>query len=64
MGRAGIRAGRCAPRTAGMDITDAAFDALVADLQAALVKFQVPEREQQELLAMLAPMRVDIVNYP
>lgn len=49
---------------AGMDITDAAFDALVADLQAALGKFQVPEREQQELLALLAPMRADIVNYP
>jgi hemoglobin len=47
---------------AGRHITDADFDALIADLVAALDHFNVPAREQTELLGLLAPMRKDIVG--
>jgi hemoglobin len=46
----------------GMGITNADFDALVGDLVASLDKFKVGEREKQELLAALGPMRKDIVQ--
>ena len=46
----------------GMAITNADFDALVGDLVATLDKFKVGEREKQELLAALGPMRKDIVE--
>ena len=49
---------------AGMGITNADFDALVGDLGAALNKFKVPEREKNELLSVLGPMRKDIVERP
>ena len=42
---------------AGMD-----FGALVEDLQQSLKKFGVPAREQGELLAILGPMKRDIVT--
>jgi hemoglobin len=48
----------------GMGITNADFDALVGDLVAALNKFKVPEREKNELLSVLGPMRKDIVERP
>jgi len=46
----------------GMDITNADFDALVEDLTITLDKFRfwVPEKEKNELLAVLGPMRKDI----
>jgi len=47
---------------AGMGIDQAAFDALVEDLVKALDKFSVPEREKGELLALLGPMKADIVT--
>ncbi len=47
---------------AGMGITDAQFNALVEDLVKSLDKFKVPAKEQQELLAVLGPMRKDIVT--
>ena len=47
---------------AGMGITNQAFDALVEDLVATLDQFKVPEREKKELLAVLGPMRSDIVE--
>ena len=47
---------------AGRHITDADFDALVADLVAALDHFNVPARERNELLGLLGPMRTDIVG--
>ena len=47
---------------AGMGIDGPAFDALVEDLVKALDKFAVPEQEQNELLAILGPMRSDIVE--
>ena len=47
---------------AGMNISGAHFNALVEDLVTALDKFQVPEREKNELLAILGPMKADIVS--
>ncbi|HEY3198665.1 MAG TPA: group 1 truncated hemoglobin [Nitrospirales bacterium] len=49
---------------AGMRISNADFDALVGDLVATLNKFKVPEREKNELLSVLGPMRKDIVEKP
>lgn len=46
----------------GMGITDADFNALVEDLVMTLDKFKVPEKEKGELLAVLGPMRKDIVE--
>jgi hemoglobin len=46
----------------GLRITNAHFNALVEDLNKSLIKFRVPERERRELIAILAPMRRDIVN--
>jgi hemoglobin len=46
----------------GMRITDEEFDALAGDLKATLDKFKVPAREQQELLAIIAATRPDIVE--
>jgi hemoglobin len=46
----------------GMGVTAGEFDALVEDLVATLEEFEVPKREQDELLAVLAPMRDDIVE--
>ncbi len=47
---------------AGLNIQDSHFDALVGDLVGALDKFKVPEKEKGELLAVLGPMRKDIVG--
>ena len=47
---------------AGMGVTDAHFNALVEDLVKSLDKFKVPEREKGELLALLGPMKADIVG--
>jgi hemoglobin len=49
---------------AGMQISNADFDALVGDLVTTLNKFKVPEREKNELLSVLGPMRKDIVEKP
>ncbi len=46
----------------GMGITDADFNALVGDLVKSLDKFKVPEKEQGELLAILGPMKSQIVE--
>ncbi len=46
----------------GMGVADEHFDALVEDLVAALDKFNVPEREKNELLGALGPMKADIVE--
>jgi hemoglobin len=47
---------------AGMNISNAQFDALVQDLVRALDTFRVPEREKTELLTALGGMRRDIVG--
>ncbi|HVV48456.1 MAG TPA: hypothetical protein VHO06_02255, partial [Polyangia bacterium] len=49
---------------AGFQIVDAEFDALVEDLAGALAKFNVPAREQGELLGALGPLKPQIVNPP
>jgi hemoglobin len=47
---------------AGMGVTTEAFNALVEDLQKTLNKFNVPAKEQGELLGILGPMKSDIVE--
>jgi hemoglobin len=49
---------------AGMGVSSGDFDALVGDLVATLNKFKVPEREKNELLGALGPMKGDIVEKP
>jgi hemoglobin len=49
---------------AGMGITGEEFDALVGDLVATLNNFKVGEREKNELLGALGPMKNDIVTSP
>jgi len=46
----------------GLGVTNPAFDALVSDLVAALDQFHVGATEKDELLAVLGPMRKDIVE--
>jgi hemoglobin len=47
---------------AGMGVGDTDFSALVEDLVKTLDKFKVPQREKQELLSVLGPMKSDIVS--
>jgi hemoglobin len=49
---------------AGMRISTADFNSLVEDLVASLDKFNVPQREKNELLGILGPMKKDIVEVP
>ena len=46
----------------GLVITNAGFDYVVDDLVKTLDQYKVPEREKNELLSLLAPMRADIVQ--
>jgi hemoglobin len=48
----------------GMQITDADFDALAADVAKALDQNKVGKAEKDELLGMLASMRADVVEAP
>lgn len=47
---------------AGMGVSGAEFDALVGDLVATLNTFKVGDREKNELLGALGPMKQDIVE--
>ena len=47
---------------AGMGVRTRHFNALVGDLGKSLNKLKVPAREQHELVAILAPMKKDIVT--
>lgn len=47
---------------AGMGVTERHFNALVEDLVKSLDKYKVPQKEQQELLGLLGPMKPDIVT--
>jgi hemoglobin len=47
---------------AGLGIRSKHFNALVQDLGKTLKKFKVPAKEQGELVAILAPMKRDIVT--
>jgi hypothetical protein len=55
----GPSASRVLPR--GQDVADPHFGALVEDLVKTLDKFKVAEREKNELLGILGPMKSDIV---
>ncbi len=46
----------------GMGIADADFNALVEDLVKSLNKFNVPAKEQNELLGILGPLKPQIVG--
>jgi hemoglobin len=46
---------------AGMNITEAEFNALVKNLIVTMKEFKVPQREQNEILGALGPMKSDIV---
>lgn len=46
----------------GMNITTAEFNSLVGDLVAAMNSLNVPQAEQDDLLAILGPMQSDIVG--
>ena len=46
----------------GMNIKDDEFNALVEDLTASLVKFDVQSKAKIELLTVLGGMRADIVG--
>jgi len=48
----------------GMHVTEAAWSATVQDLRKSLDKNKVPEKEQDELIAVLAPMKSEIVQVP
>jgi len=48
---------------AGMGIQSSQFDALVEDLVGALDKFKVADADKQALLAVLGPMKSDIVAH-
>ncbi len=47
-----------------MGVSTADFNALVEDLVGALDKFKVGEKEKNELLGVLGPMKSDIVEKP
>lgn len=47
---------------AGMKITEAEFGALAGDLAASLDKFNVPKKEKDELMAIAASTKKDIVE--
>lgn len=47
---------------AGMKVTKGEFNALVDDLVSTLKQFNVPGAEQDELLAILGPLKADIVE--
>ena len=46
----------------GMNITTDEFNALVGDLVAALDFYKVPDKEKNDLLAILGPLQSDIVG--
>jgi len=49
---------------AGLGIGNADWDALVADLGKSLNKFKVKKADQKALVALLAPMKGDVVEKP
>lgn len=48
----------------GMGVTETAFNALLENLALSMTRFGVPAQDQAALLAVLAPMRSDIVSAP
>ena len=50
------------PAHAGMKITEAEFGAIAADLIASLDKFKVPQKEKDDLIAVVLTTKADIVE--
>ncbi len=48
----------------GMQISEAEFGAIAADLKASLITFNVPEKEQDEVIAIVATTQGSIVEAP
>ena len=48
----------------GMGVSGSEFDALASDLVVTLNKYKVGDREKNELLGALGPMKQDIVENP
>ena len=46
----------------GRGVTEEAFNSVVEDLAATLDKLKVPEKERQQLLGLLAPLKVAVVQ--
>lgn len=46
----------------GLALTDSDFDAFVEDLRAAMTDLELGPRQQSQILALLGPMRPDIVG--
>lgn len=63
-GKAGAAAAKGGPKDAfkGLKMTDAEWDPFVASFKAALDENGVGETEQADLIALLAPMRDDLVD--
>ena len=49
---------------AKLNISQAEWDAMLADFTATLNKFKVPQREQQELITIVGTTKNDIVRSP
>jgi hemoglobin len=47
-----------------LNITPAEWDAMVADFRTTLAKFKVPQKEQDELITIVASTKNDIVRAP
>lgn len=47
-----------------LNITEKEWDAMVADFKVTLNKFKVPEKEQEELIGIVATTKADIVITP
>ena len=47
-----------------LNITEKEWDAMVADFKVTLNKFKVPEKEQEELIGIVATTKADIVMTP
>lgn len=46
----------------GLDVTQAKFNAVAEDVQAAMERIGIPYRTQNRLMALLAPMQRDVVT--
>jgi hemoglobin len=49
---------------AGIGITEGDWNAAIGHLVATLDKYKVPDKEKNEVLALLSPMKSDIVEKP
>jgi hemoglobin len=48
---------------AGMNVSEAEFNALAEDTVKALDKFKVPETEKNEVMGLLGSLKGDVINH-